>query len=44
VTPPDKPEEPKLPQTGLLLWPTMMLAAAGFVLTGLGWRMRRKSS
>ena len=31
------PDEPHLPQTGLLLWPVLALAAAGLALFVCGW-------
>ena len=40
VTPPEKPKDPTLPQTGQLNWPIPLLAAAGLVLFVFGFVLR----
>lgn len=39
----DVPEEPTLPQTGILWWPVSLLAVGGIVLFLIGWIKRRRS-
>ena len=42
------PEDPNLPQTGLVRWPILALGVGGVVLFGLGWALcfvkRRKNA
>ena len=37
--PPEIPEDEKLPQTGMLLWPVPVLACGGLVLFAAGWAL-----
>lgn len=39
-TPPAKPDDGRLPQTGQLAWPVPVLVAAGLVLFAVGWALR----
>ena len=38
--PPEKPDEPDLPQTGILWWPVPVMAGLGIVFFGAGWLRR----
>lgn len=40
TTEPTEPPPPKLPQTGLLLWPIPVLAIGGLLLMVIGWALR----
>jgi hypothetical protein len=41
--PPDTPDEPNLPQTGLLWWPVPILVGVGLVLFLIGWSKNMKT-
>ena len=41
---PDQPDEPGLPQTGMLWWPVPLLSCGGLLLFLLGWGRRRRDA
>ena len=43
-TPPDRPHDPLLPQTGALRWPIPVMGCIGILSLGVGVRQRRKET